>query len=141
MGAHVVNLDLSRPFTAARARNEGFAALKMLSPTIGYVQFIDGDCSLADEWIAKAHDFLENRAAIAVVCGRRRELYPKASVYNLICDIEWDTPVGEAASCGGDALMRVDAFEDVGGFRSNLIAGETRALRALATIGTENLAS
>ncbi len=124
IGTRVVKLDLSRPFTAARARNEGFAALRTLSPNIRYVQFIDGDCSLTDEWIAKAREFLELRADISVVCGRRRELYPTASVYNSICDIEWDTPIGEAASCGGDALMRVDAFEDVGGFRSNLIAGE-----------------
>lgn len=124
IGAHVVSLDLSRPFTAARARNEGFAALKVLSPNIRYIQFIDGDCSFADSWITKSRDFLERRSDIAVVCGRRRELHPTASVYNLICDIEWDTPIGEFASCGGDALMRVDAFEEVGGFRSNLIAGE-----------------
>jgi hypothetical protein len=42
----------------------------------------------------------------------------------MLCDIEWDTPVGEARACGGDAMMRCDAFEAVGGFRAGLIAGE-----------------
>jgi hypothetical protein len=59
-----------------------------------------------------------------VVCGRRRERFPQHSVYNLLCDFEWDTPVGEAKACGGDALMRADAFADASGFRPGLIAGE-----------------
>jgi GT2 family glycosyltransferase len=41
-----------------------------------------------------------------------------------LCDIEWDTPVGEASACGGDSLVRAEAFESVGGFRAQLIAGE-----------------
>lgn len=42
----------------------------------------------------------------------------------MLCDIEWDTPVGEARAFGGVALVRADAFEEVGGFRGDLIAGE-----------------
>ena len=38
--------------------------------------------------------------------------------------MEWDTPPGEAMACGGDALMRLGALRDVGGFREDLIAGE-----------------
>lgn len=124
IGASVVMLDLSRPFTAARARNEGFVALKALRSDIRFVQFIDGDCIFEYSWIGKALAFIENRKDIAVVCGRRRERYPSASIYNRLFDLEWDTPIGEASACGGDALMRVTAFEAVGGFRSALIAGE-----------------
>ncbi len=124
IGASVVMLDLSQPFTAARARNEGFAALKALRPDIRFVQFIDGDCILDHGWISSALGFIESREDIAVVCGRRRERYPSASIYNRLFDLEWDTPVGEAPACGGDALMRVTAFEAVGGFRSLLVAGE-----------------
>jgi GT2 family glycosyltransferase len=62
--------------------------------------------------------------AIAVLCGRRRERNPRASVYNRLCDLEWDTPVGSALACGGDALMRAAAFRAVGGFAPGLIAGE-----------------
>jgi glycosyltransferase involved in cell wall biosynthesis len=123
-GASVVALDLTRPFTAARARNEGFAALKALRPDIRFVQFIDGDCSLVHGWLDTALAFINQRKDVAIVCGRRRERHPTASVYNQLADLEWDTPVGEALACGGDALVRVEAFEAAGGFRPQLIAGE-----------------
>jgi len=42
----------------------------------------------------------------------------------MFCDIEWDTPVGKAKACGGDAVMRIEAFKQVGRFKENLIAGE-----------------
>jgi glycosyltransferase involved in cell wall biosynthesis len=124
LGARVVNLDLAQPFTAARARNEGFAALKALRPDIRFVQFIDGDCTLAQPWIEKALAFMEQRTDVAIACGRRRERDPAASIYNRILDDEWNTPIGEATACGGDALVRAEAFEKVGGFQPRLIAGE-----------------
>jgi glycosyltransferase involved in cell wall biosynthesis len=124
IGACVVKLDLSQPFTAARARNEGFATLKALRPDIRFVQFVDGDCTLAQLWIEKALAFMEQRADVAIVCGRRRERYPEASIYNRLLDDEWNTPVGEATACGGDALVQVQAFTRIGGFRPSLIAGE-----------------
>jgi GT2 family glycosyltransferase len=61
---------------------------------------------------------------VAVVCGRRRERNPDASIYNRLCDIEWNTPIGVATACGGDALMRVGALRDTGGYDPDLIAGE-----------------
>jgi GT2 family glycosyltransferase len=124
IGASVVKLDLTQPFTAARARNEGFATLTTLRPNIRFVQFIDGDCSLAQLWIDKALAFMEQRSDVAIVCGRRRERDPAASIYNRLLDDEWNTPVGEATACGGDALVRVETFVGVGGFRPSLIAGE-----------------
>ena len=124
LGAQAVQLDLTRPFTAARARNFGFDALQAASPDLRYVQFVDGDCEVARTWIPAAMAYLDAHPAVAVVCGRRRERFPEASVYNQLCDIEWDTPVGEAKACGGDAMMRVEAFRQTGGFREDLIAGE-----------------
>lgn len=121
-GARVVKLDMSRPFTAARARNEGFSALAPDIPD--YVQFIDGDCALDPDWIATATAFLQANPSVAVACGRRRERFPEASLWNRLCDQEWDTPVGQALACGGDALMRVAAFNAVGGYNPTLIAGE-----------------
>lgn len=122
-GAEVVELDLATPFTAARARNAGFARLTELCPC-DYVQFIDGDCALRDGWIETALEFLETTPEAAVACGRRRERFPEASVYNWLCDREWDTPVGRTRACGGDALMRRAAFDAVDGFNPGLIAGE-----------------
>lgn len=121
-GARVVRLDMTRPFTAARARNAGFAALGPDAPE--FVQFLDGDCTLAPGWIETALAFLEATPRAAVACGRRRERFPEASVYNRLCDAEWDTPVGPAKACGGDALVRTAAFAAVGGFNPALIAGE-----------------
>ncbi|MEX0301515.1 MAG: glycosyltransferase family 2 protein, partial [Leisingera sp.] len=103
LGAEVVDLDLSQPFTAARARNAGLAAL---DEGLEYVQFVDGDCETDPDWISTAAGFLQSRPQVAVACGRRRERFPEASVYNRLCDAEWDTPAGEAKACGGDALMR-----------------------------------
>ena len=121
-GAQVVSLDLALPFTAARARNEGFALLGHEAPA--YVQFVDGDCELQPGWLETASAFLDNHPDVAAVCGRRRERHPGQSLYNRLIDCEWDTPVGETRACGGDVLMRRDAFRAVGGFDPALIAGE-----------------
>ncbi|MGE8063644.1 glycosyltransferase [Pseudomonas sp. NPDC089569] len=123
-GAEVVELDMTIPFTAARARNEGFACVHRLLPQLRYVQFVDGDCEVVAGWLPRAQAFLEAQPEVAVVCGRRRERFPHHSIYNLMCDLEWDTPTGEAKACGGDSLMRADAFAAVSGFRPDLIAGE-----------------
>jgi len=123
-GVAVIELDMSIPFTAARARNEGFRRLRELSPDLAYVQFVDGDCELVDGWLETAAMFLRDHGDVAVVCGRLREKHPEQSVYNMLCDIEWDVPVGEAKACGGIAMVRSSAFEDVKGFKGELIAGE-----------------
>ncbi len=124
LGVKVLSLDLDIPFTAARARNEGFSQLIKMSPHLKYVQFVDGDCEVVSGWTDKAAMFLDRNQSVAVVCGRRRERYPESSIYNFMCDIEWNTPIGEAKACGGDALMRADAFQAVSGYRGQLIAGE-----------------
>ena len=124
LGVQVVMLNLNVPFTAARARNEGFQQLIESAPEIEYVQFVDGDCEVASNWISDASNFLDGNTHYAVVCGRRRERYPEKSIFNYMCDSEWDTPIGDSKACGGDALMRVKAFQQVEGFRVQLIAGE-----------------
>ena len=94
------------------------------APTPAYVQFIDGDCEIRPGWIPAAMAFLETHPEAAVACGRRRERFPEASVWNRLCDAEWDTPVGPARACGGDALIRMAALDRVGGYDPRLIAGE-----------------
>lgn len=123
-GAAVVELDAATPFSAARARNEGFARLLAEHPDAEFVHFIDGDCVLLPEWIDKAIERLGADARLAAVAGQRMERYPEASWYNTLCAIEWDTPVGEAAAVGGDAIYRVAAFREAGGFDPAMMAGE-----------------
>ena len=124
LGTEVVELDLSIPFTAARARNAGFEYLLKVAPDTKLVQFVDGDCEVVPGWLEKAAQELDARPELAVVCGRRRERFPELSIYNKMCEIEWDTPIGETKYCGGDSMMRVEAFQQVEGFNSTLIAGE-----------------
>lgn len=124
IGVEVVSLDMSRPFSAGRARNEGFAHLLHVYPEVRWVQFVDGDCELLQPWVSVAVDFLAANDGYAVACGRRLEKFPDASMYNQLCHIEWNTPVGEAKACGGDFIARTDAFQDVDGFNPSVIAGE-----------------
>jgi len=123
--AAVVELNMRIPFTAARARNEGFRKLLELQPDLEYVFFVDGDCEVVDGWLDKARRFLDQHPDVAIVWGFRREAYPEKSVYNMLCDIEWwDYPTGETPICGGDAVVRVTAFRQVDGYRDDLICGE-----------------
>jgi GT2 family glycosyltransferase len=124
LGIEVVELDLSIPFTAARARNAGLARLCERFPELGFVQFVDGDCVLVEGWCDRALAPLQSDPSVAVVCGRRRERFPHVSVFNALSDLEWNTPIGEALACGGDALIRVAALQAVGSYNPILIAGE-----------------
>jgi len=123
-GLTVIQLDTDKPFTAARARNAGAHKLVNLYPKISYIQFFDGDCSLADGWLETAVNFLNQNSDVAIVCGRRKERYPEKSIYNWLCDIEWDAPIGQTDTCGGDFCIRTNAFYAVDGFNPDLIAGE-----------------
>ena len=60
---------MTRPFTAARARNAGFKRLRELAPDLNYVQFIDGDCELIETWPETAISFPE--FACDRLCGAR----------------------------------------------------------------------
>jgi GT2 family glycosyltransferase len=125
LGITVVELDLSLPFTAARARNAGFSKLLELQPAMDYVFFVDGDCEVIKGWLQIAGRYLDEHPDFAVVYGFRRERFPEKSVYNMLCDVEWlDYPTGETKYCGGDALIRVSAFRQVHGYRPDLICWE-----------------
>ncbi|HEY1381858.1 MAG TPA: glycosyltransferase family 2 protein, partial [Gemmataceae bacterium] len=85
----------------------------------------DGDCELAPGWLDAATAALRDNPKAAAVFGRLRERHPEASVYNRLCDIEWNAaPVGEAKACGGVALMRTAAVRQVGGFDPAVLAAE-----------------
>ena len=123
IGAQIVELDPSLPFTAARGRNEGFAALS----TVGapqYVQFVDGDCEVDAAWIKAATAALDADKTIGLVTGWRTERRPDANAYHAMAEVEWRQPAGEIAACGGDMMVRADAFTRVGGFDATIIASE-----------------
>ncbi|MBD2043726.1 glycosyltransferase [Microcoleus sp. FACHB-672] len=124
-GVEVVDLDMSVPFTAARARNAGFERLQALHPEVEYVHFFDGDCEVVAGWIEAATEALDANPEAVAICGWRRERYAERSLYNRICDVEWRMgAVGETGSFGGDVAIRAAALAAVGGYDNNVIAAE-----------------
>ncbi len=119
-GAEVIALDMTQPFTAARARNAGFDALD--APE--YVQFIDGDCSLVPGFIDAASAFLDANPRVGMVTGWRSEIHRNASMYNQLCDFEWRRPAGVIDACGGDMMVRAALWREVGGMNPEVIAAE-----------------
>lgn len=123
-GAHVVHLDPSVPFTAAGARDAGYRVLRRICPACRWVQFVDGDSEVAPQWLAQGAAYLRTHPETAIVAGRQRERDAQRTPYHRLLDIEWDTPRGIVSSCAGNAMMRMSAYEQCGGFRKDMIAGE-----------------
>jgi cellulose synthase/poly-beta-1,6-N-acetylglucosamine synthase-like glycosyltransferase len=116
LGARVISVQPRRP-TAALGRNAGWRAT-----SADFVLFLDGDTVLDARFVVDSlRDFKKDTA---VVWGNRREIHPEASVYNRVLDLDWISPAGIVDFCGGDALMRREALEAVGGYDETLIAGE-----------------
>jgi GT2 family glycosyltransferase len=127
-GVTVIELDIPPHFTAARARNAGLMRLLTDDPELEFVQMVDGDCEVRPRWIESAVELLRKDPDLALVFGRRRERYPERSIYNALCDDEWNVPVGPASGVGGDALFRVSALREVDFYNAAMIAGEDTEL-------------
>jgi GT2 family glycosyltransferase len=123
-GCCVVELDAALPFTAARARNAGFACVMKQDPNAAFVQFVDGDCDLVEGWLERGASALDARPDVGIVCGHVREIHPEASVYNKLCDLEWEQTPGEIRTSGGRFMIRREVFSAAGGFRADVIAAE-----------------
>lgn len=131
LGIPVVELDPARPFSAARARNEGLDEAQRRWPEILYALFLDGDCLLDPLFPASAAATFREQADCAIVTGHLSERSPNASVYHRLCAIEWKSPAGrihDFAALGGIMAVRVSAIRNVGGFNEQVIAGEDSEL-------------
>ncbi|MBI4563354.1 MAG: glycosyltransferase family 2 protein [Planctomycetes bacterium] len=124
MGCDVLELDPTLPFSAARARNEGFQKLTESRPNVSFIHFVDGDTEIEEAWLAYAKGVLRTHATCGAVFGVLREREPERSIYNAISELEWRMPFGEVHCFGGNVLMRAGAFGEVGGFDLSLPAGE-----------------
>lgn len=124
IGVNVVQLDMSFPFSAGRARNDGVQHLFSVYKNLDFIQFVDGDCELCGGWLASACKHLGENPSWAVVAGRVKERFPEKSVYNQLCDIEWNAPTGETKACGGIFMIRKKVFQELKGFNPLVIAGE-----------------
>jgi len=112
----IIELKDSSP-TPGRGRNVGLRATQ--EPLI---QFIDGDTQLHPQWFQRAIPYLKGE--VIAVCGIRKERFPRKNFYHLIGDIEWQYEEGPCRYFGGDALVRREALEAIGGYDEDLVAGE-----------------
>ena len=94
------------------------------TPRLEFVQTVDGDCEIHPDWIPAGLAALRAEPRLAAVYGSLRERFPTRSVYNAICDDDWNVPIGEAAIVGGIALFRVSALRQVNFYDPTMIAGE-----------------
>ncbi len=123
-GIKTVKLDDIKPLSAARARNEGFDWFKKAGVDARYIHFIDGDCELAEHWLDKAVECLNNDETIGAVCGRLREKDRNRTIFTRLSDMGWYIEPGFIESCGGIVTIRSEIFEKLDGFKVGLIAGE-----------------
>lgn len=117
LGARVIEVKPERP-SAALGRNAGWNAADG-----ELILFLDGDTILHPQFVGCALQAMRD-PAVAVVWGHRREAHPEQSIYIRALDLDWIYPPGPSEFCGGDALMRRDVLEKLGGFDATLIAGE-----------------
>jgi GT2 family glycosyltransferase len=115
-----------RRLSPSRGRNEGYAALRRRAPDLRYVQFLDGDCELHPRWLGTAARHLHEHPDVGVVAGRLRERDRERNAFHRLADMEWDQPPGEVNDMGGIMMVRVDAWERVGGQNPDIPAAEER---------------
>jgi glycosyltransferase involved in cell wall biosynthesis len=116
LGARVISLPAGRT-TAALGRNAGWRAA-----TTPWVLFLDGDTILHPRFVIDS--LPEFGVDTAIVWGHRREIHTADSLFNRVLDLDWIYAPGITEFCGGDALVRREALQQVSGFDEHLIAGE-----------------
>jgi len=127
LGVPVIELSPDRPFSAGRGRNEGLGEALRRGSGARYAMFLDGDCELDPAFPAAARAAFEQHPDCAIVTGHLSERHPQASIYNRLCAIEWRSPAGRIQNMnalGGIMAIRISAFQEVGGFNLDAIAGE-----------------
>jgi GT2 family glycosyltransferase len=123
-GVSVVKLEVPPNFTAARARNSGLTKLLADCPGLEFMQTVDGDCEIDKDWIRSGLAALQAEPTLAAVFGRLRERFPQRSVFNALCDEDWNVAIGETPIVGGNAMFRVSALRQANFFEPSMIAGE-----------------
>lgn len=114
----VVELTSESP-SAAKARDAGWRVCR--SPV---VLFLDGDCRLDPHFLPAAAPVLE-RPEVAAVFGRIHEQSPDRNWLHHVMHLHWGSrPAGRAVSAPGCLAIKRRDIQAVGGYRSDLAAGE-----------------
>ncbi len=123
MGVEVLELDPQKPFSAARGRDEG-ARLLLGRGGLDHLQFVDADCVVEPGWVAAAAAALDADPSLGIVTGWRREEDPGRNLFHGLLEQEWHGAPGEIAACGGDMMVRAEAYLAAGGFDASLVSSE-----------------
>jgi len=118
------SIVLEKPYTAAKARNEGALYLLNKFPQISAIQFIDGDCILIPGWLETASAALDNDPNLASTYGNIVEEAPFSTIYNRLLSMEWKDAPGISSHFPGITTMRASSWEKSGGYNESIIAGE-----------------
>ena len=127
MGADVVTASTT-PVNPGRIRNTGYRRLKALDPAIEYVQFLEPDFVLDEDWFSKAVAFMTRRPEVAIIDGGKQEQFRENSLLNLVSEISQQESEGELQSAGASAFMRAESFEAAGGFRGDIETNDIQDL-------------
>jgi len=118
LGVQVLVIQPDHP-VAAFGRNAGWRAAQA-----DFILFLDGDTVLQSDFVKVALPILKQDDNIIAVWGHRRELYPKASWYHRVLDLEWIYPPGPSDFFGGDVVVRRQVLAEVNGFNTEIAGGE-----------------
>lgn len=122
-GIETLALEEAQGFSAARGRNAGIERL-IGDPGIAYLQMLDGDCAIEEDWLAAGAAALDADPHLGAVFGQLRERHPDASIYSWLSAVEWAAAPGPATAFAGIVMLRADALRESGVYRDDMIAGE-----------------
>jgi type II secretory pathway predicted ATPase ExeA len=125
-GVHIVEINDGPG--GGRARNAGYRRLKKENPELRYVQFLEAGAMLAPGWLEHAEKFMARRPEVAALEGKTSLNQRGATVLDRVVTASRGAQPGEIQAAGPNALFRADAFEQVGGFRADIVADATADL-------------
>ncbi|MDZ7626882.1 MAG: AAA family ATPase [Parvularculaceae bacterium] len=125
-GVNIVEIN-DKP-NGGRARNAGYRRLKKENPDLRYVQFLEAGAMLAPGWLDHADKFMARRPEVSVLEGRTTLSDHSATVFDRLYVSKSFSPPGEIQAAGPNALYRAESFEQVGGFRGDIVADATADL-------------
>ncbi len=111
-----------------RARNAGYRRLKKDNPDLRYVQFLEAGAMLAPGWLEHAEKFMARRPEVSALEGRSNLVERGATAFDRVAAAARDRAPGEIQAAGPNVLVRAASFEQVGGFRADIVADATADL-------------
>lgn len=128
LGAELVELDVSIPFTFGRGRNSGVSRLREIAPDTDYVQFADADCEMIEGWRERGAAELDADPQLGAVFGPLRERFGGEGLFDRLFALEFDPRTEAADSFGGLVMLRLAAYAQAGGYREDMQTFEDHEL-------------